>query len=89
MTVSGRTKTSGGFKDQASIHISATYIAQLAPFIRDIPITHIDDEALAPNIKSKLKPTDGKKPVTNRTVNIALQRVIRVLNLCARKWRDV
>jgi integrase len=28
------------------------------------------------------------KPVTNRTVNIALQRVIRVLNLRARKWRD-
>jgi len=26
--------------------------------------------------------------VTNRTVNIALQRVIRVLNPCARKWRD-
>lgn len=24
----------------------------------------------------------------NRTVNIALQRVVRVLNLCTRKWRD-
>lgn len=75
-------------KDQASIHISATYMAQLDPFIGDMPITHIDDAALAPYIKSKLNPKDGKKPVTNRTVNIALQRVIRVLNLCARKWRD-
>ena len=75
-------------KDQASIHISATYMAQLDPFIGDLPITHIDDMSLAPYIKSKLHPKDGKRPVTNRTVNIALQRVIRVLNLCARKWRD-
>ena len=74
-------------KDQASIHISATYMAQLDPFIGDMPITHIDDDALAPYISSKLEPITGK-PVTNRTVNIALQRVIRVLNLCARKWRD-
>ncbi|WP_367351803.1 hypothetical protein [Achromobacter animicus] len=25
---------------------------------------------------------------SNRTINIALQRVVRILNLCARKWRD-
>jgi len=74
-------------KDQASIHISATYMEQLDPFIGDMPLTHIDDDALAPYIQSKLNPAVGK-PVTNRTVNIALQRVIRVLNLCARKWRD-
>lgn len=74
-------------KDQPSIHISATYMAQLDPFIGDMPITHIDDDALAPYIKSKLNPLKGR-PVSNRTVNIALQRVIRVLNLCARKWRD-
>lgn len=74
-------------KDQASIHISATYMEQLDPFIGDMPLTHIDDDALAPYVRSKLNPVTGK-PVTNRTVNIALQRVIRVLNLCARKWRD-
>ncbi|MCF5398377.1 site-specific integrase, partial [Pseudomonas syringae] len=74
-------------KDQPSIHISATYMEQLDPFIGSLPITHIDDDSLAPYIKSKLHPAVGK-PVTNRTVNIALQRVIRVLNLCARKWRD-
>lgn len=74
-------------KDQASIHISATYMEQLDPFIGDMPLTHIDDDALAPYVQSKLNPATGK-PVTNRTVNIALQRVIRVLNLCARKWRD-
>ncbi|WP_244165845.1 tyrosine-type recombinase/integrase [Pseudomonas abietaniphila] len=74
-------------KNQASIHISATYMEQLDPFIGHLPITHIDDDSLAPYIQSKLQPDKGK-PVTNRTVNIALQRVIRVLNLCARKWRD-
>jgi integrase len=74
-------------KDQPSIHISATYMEQLDPFIGSLPITHIDDDSLAPYIQSKLHPAVGK-PVTNRTVNIALQRVIRVLNLCARKWRD-
>lgn len=74
-------------RNQPSIHISATYMAQLHPFIGHIPITHVDDDALAPYIRSKLEPENGK-PVTNRTVNIALQRVIRVLNLCARKWRD-
>ncbi len=74
-------------KDQASIHISATYMEQLDQFISNMPLTHIDDDALVPYIQSKLSPAVGK-PVTDRTVNIALQRVICVLNLCARKWRD-
>lgn len=29
-----------------------------------------------------------KKGVSNRTVNISIERVVRVLSLCARKWRD-
>jgi integrase len=74
-------------KNQPSIAHSAIYLDQLDPFIGDMPITHIDDDALAGYIKHKLNPDKGR-PVTNRTVNIALQRVIRVLNLCARKWRD-
>lgn len=81
------------FKDQASIGLSASHIEQLDPYIGDLPITHIDDGALAPFIRARQKPskTDkGKvKPgVSNRTVNIALQRVVRILNLCHRKWRD-
>lgn len=71
------------FKDQPSIRLSATYLAQLDPFIGDMPITHIDDESLAPYVRHKLD-----EGVSNRTVNIALERVIRILNLCARKWRD-
>ena len=81
------------FKDQASIGLSASHIEQLDPYIGDLPITHIDDGTLAPFIRDRQRPskTDkGKvKPgVSNRTVNIALQRVVRILNLCHRKWRD-
>ncbi len=80
-------------KDMPSIGLAAIYLEQLDPYIGDLPLTHVDDESLAPYIKDKLKPgrtSPGKvKPgVTPRTVNIALEKVIRILNLCARKWRD-
>jgi integrase len=81
------------FRDQPSIKLSAQYLMQLDPYIGELPLTHIDDHALAPFIRDKLLGgvlPDGKikKGVSNRTVNIAIERVIRVLNLCARKWRD-
>ena len=71
-------------KDQPSIELTATCLKQLDPFIGDVPLTHIDDESLAPFIKHRLE-IDG---VSNRTVNIALERVIRVLSVSSRKWRD-
>ncbi len=81
------------FKDQPSIALSASHIEQLDPYIGDLPITHIDDGTLSAFKQDRQKPTmtvTGKvKPgVSNRTVNIALQRVVRILNLCHRKWRD-
>ena len=81
------------FKDQPSIGLSASHIEQLDPYIGDLPITHIDDGTLAQFVRDRQKPTktaQGKvKPgVSNRTVNIALQRVVRILKLCHRKWRD-
>ena len=81
------------FKDQTSISLSALHIEQLDPYIGDLPITHIDDGTLAQFIKDRQTPgktvTGKVKPgVSNRTVNIALQRVVRILNLCHRKWRD-
>ncbi|WP_244231992.1 tyrosine-type recombinase/integrase [Pseudomonas aeruginosa] len=81
------------YKDMPSIGLAAIYLEQLDPYIGDLPLTHVDDESLTPYIKDKLKPgrtSTGKvKPgVTPRTVNIALEKVIRILNLCARKWRD-
>lgn len=81
------------FKDQPSIKLSAHHLSQLDPFIGDMPLTHIDDQALVPFIKDRLatKKLEGgkvKKGVSNRTVNISIERVVRVLSLCARKWRD-
>ncbi len=81
------------FKDQPSIGLTALYLEQLDPYIGDRPVDHIDDEALAPYVKDRLagrlRGSPGKgRSVAPRTINIALERVIRVLNLCARKWRD-
>ncbi len=81
------------FKDQPSIGLTALYLEQLDPYIGDRPVNHIDDEALAPYVKDRLagrlRGSPGKgRSVAPRTINIALERVIRVLNLCARKWRD-
>ncbi|AHY42694.1 tyrosine-type recombinase/integrase [Stutzerimonas decontaminans] len=81
------------YKDQPSIGLTALYLEQLDPYIGDRPVDHIDDEALAPYVKDRLagrlrgSPEKGRS-VAPRTINIALERVIRVLNLCARKWRD-
>jgi integrase len=80
-------------KDQPSIKLTAHHLSQLHPYLKDLPLTHIDDQALEPFIKDRLKGMvlpGGKqlKPVAPRTINISIERVIRVLSLCARKWRD-
>lgn len=80
-------------RDQASIKLTALCLQQLDRYIGELPLTHIDDQAMERFIKDrqtdKLLPNGRVKPaVSNRTVNIAIERVIRVLSLCARKWRD-
>lgn len=71
------------YAHQRSIWLTATYLKQLDPFIGDLPVSEIDNDALEPYIEYRLE-----QGVSNRTINVALQRVVRVLNLCARKWRD-
>jgi integrase len=80
-------------KDQPSIRLTALCLQQLDLYLGDLPLTHIDDQALAPFIRDRQTDEDlpnGKvrKAVSNRTVNIAIERVIRVLSLACRKWRD-
>nr|WP_281439219.1 tyrosine-type recombinase/integrase [Pseudomonas moorei] len=80
-------------KDQPSIKLTAHHLKQLHPYFKDLPLTHIDDQALEPFVRDRLKGMVlpcGKqlKPVAPRTINISIERVIRVLSLCARKWRD-
>lgn len=71
------------YAHQTSIWHSAIYLAQVDPYIGDLFLPEIDDEALQAYKDDRLEA--GRK---NRTINIALQRVVRVLNLCHRKWRD-
>ena len=80
-------------KDQPSIHLTALCMKQLHPFLGHLPLTHIDDQALEPFIRDRqttkvLACGRVEKAVTNRTINIAIERAVRVLTLCARKWRD-
>jgi integrase len=80
-------------QDQPSIHLTALCMKQLHPFLGHLPLTHIDDYALAPFIKDRqttkvLACGRVEKAVSNRTINIAIERAVRVLTLCARKWRD-
>lgn len=79
------------FADQPSAWLSALYLEQVDPFIGHLPLTHIDDDALKPFIAFKRQPVVKggkvvKGPASNRTINIALQRVVRVLHLCNRTW---
>ncbi len=71
------------YQHQRSIWLSAIYLKQLDPYIGDLFVHEIDDEALQPCVEDRQEA--GR---SNRTINIALQRVVRILNLCARKWRD-
>ncbi|MGV2836499.1 tyrosine-type recombinase/integrase [Pseudomonas shirazensis] len=80
-------------KEQPSIRLTALYLEQVVEYIGHLPLTHIDDEALAAYVRDRK--TDAvmpggkvKKGVSNRTINIAIERVIRVLQLACRKWRD-
>lgn len=80
-------------KEQPSIRLTALYLEQVVEYIGHLPLTHIDDEALAAYVRDRKADSvtpDGKvkKGVSNRTINIAIERVIRVLQLACRKWRD-
>lgn len=80
-------------ENQASIHVTATYLAQAQPFLENLELTQVDNESLKPFIRYMREGTtlpDGrpKKPSSNRTINIALERIIRILNLSHHEWRD-
>lgn len=70
------------YAGQTSAWLSATYLDQLVEYIGDMPINEIKHSSFDRYIE------DRRNIVRNRTINIALQRAVRVLNLCARKWRD-
>jgi len=74
-----------------SIDDAAMHLKQLDPFIGAVELGKLHDGTLRPFIqvrKQAGQTAQAKHGVSNRTVNIALQLVTRILNLAARKWRD-
>ncbi len=67
----------------ASIGDYAQYLKQVDPYIGDLPLNQVHLGTLRPYIEARQR--DGVK---NRTINMTLSVVRRVLNLSARLWRD-
>lgn len=70
-------------QDMPSIGLTAIMFRSLDPFIGDLPLDRIHDGTVEDYVKHR-----RAEGVTNRTINIALQRVTRVLRLAATRWRD-
>jgi integrase len=66
-----------------SIGDTAMHLRQLDPFIGDLPLGRVHDATLKPFVNAR-----QRQGVSNRTINIALQRVVRILRLAASVWRD-
>jgi integrase len=66
-----------------SIKDMAFILKQLDPYIGDIPLNRIHDGTVAGFVRRRV--AEG---VSHRTINIALQRVVRILRLAANMWRD-
>jgi len=86
------------FESNSSIASDACHLKALDPFIGDLPLNLIHDGTLAAFIKASKYVTtvryeDGvaietKRLRKHKSINLALSVVRRILNLCARKWRD-
>lgn len=69
-------------KDKPSAEQNAYILADLMPFIGSVEIDKIHDATLAKFIQHR------RKTVKNRTINIAIELIIRILNKASKKWRD-
>lgn len=76
-------------EEKLSLELDVYLLKLVVPFIGKLPLDQVDNETLEPFIKAMQA---GKKPATRplkaKTVNLALDRVRRILNLAARSWRD-
>lgn len=85
------------FENKASIETDIFNLNVVMPFIKDLRLDQIHDDTLRPFIKAR-KATLRKiriskdehimRPLKNKTVNLTLGVVRRILNLAARRWRD-
>lgn len=67
----------------ASIGDYASHLKQLDPYIGDLPLGNVHLGTLQPFIEAR-----RKQGVKNKSINLALSVVRRILNLAARLWRD-
>ena len=70
-------------QDKASLATEAILLKSIMPFIGHLELAQIHDATLAPYIAARKK--EGR---ANKTINLALGVVRRILNLAATAWRD-
>jgi integrase len=97
-----RTRPAGSVKtfDQAAAHYVTKHAEKISleldiwllglvvPFIGGRPLDQVDDEALEPFVAAMRARRRHGKPLKAKTINLALDRVRRILNLAARAWRE-
>ncbi|GGI16386.1 hypothetical protein GCM10008066_03700 [Oxalicibacterium faecigallinarum] len=71
------------FAGKASLASEVYHLKAVIPYIGDLFIDQVHNETLEPFIKARQKA--GRK---NKTINLSLSIVRRILNLAARDWRD-
>jgi integrase len=85
------------YSKKPSITTDIFNLKPVMPFIAKLRLDQVHDDTLKPFIaarKSTMKKRRISKtqyemrPLTNKTVNLSLSVVRRILNLCARSWRD-
>jgi integrase len=75
--------------EKVSLELDIYLLGLVVPFIGSPTLDQVDDEALEPFVKAMHagKPP-ATRPLKNKTINLALDRVRRILNLAARSWRE-
>lgn len=71
------------YSNLASIADNAAHLNDAMPFVGHLFIGQVDDEAIQEFVKHELN--RGLRP---KSINNKIGVIARVLNLCARKWRD-
>ena len=70
-------------KAQKQLDDTAWHLRLLDPFIGDLPLDEVSDDALRPFVEKRQK--DG---VSAKTIRLTLEKVRRILNKAARTWRE-
>ncbi len=71
------------FQGKPSIVSDVYHLKAIMPYIGKLRLEHIHNETLKPFIEARK--AQGRK---NKTINLSLEKVRRILNLAARDWRD-